>query len=66
VLLIVAWAMSIIASWTLPLGSDVIADPLQRDGRRWHLRAEPWGSGGWAVTVAFGLALLGTGLHFRS
>jgi hypothetical protein len=64
VLLIVAWAVSIIAGWTIPMGSDVIAEPLRRDGRRWQLRAEPWASGDQAVLVAFGLALLGTGLHF--
>lgn len=64
VLLIVAWAMSTIGGLTLPMGSDTIADPLQRYGRRWRLRAEPWASGDQAVLVALGLALLGTGLHF--
>lgn len=64
VLLIVAWALSLIGAWTFPMGSDAIADPLRRDGRRWHLRAEPWASGDQAVLVALGLALLGTGLHF--
>jgi hypothetical protein len=64
VLLIVAWAVSIIAMWAFPMGSDVIADPLRRDGRRWQLRAEPWASGDQAVLVALGLVVLGTGLYF--
>lgn len=64
VLLIAAWAASLIGAWTFPMGSEVIAEPLRRDGRRWQLRAEPWASGDRLVLVAFGLAALATGLHF--